>query len=473
MTLTTPREPGPRAHMLKAIAIDTNAIGSGYYVHDELARLAKLADGHGAMQIWIAEPVIWEWAEHLEQAHSAMLKDRGKAVMAGIPVPSIDPLTVEEAITRITKSLQSLGPCVSIVDVRHVARAALKDQVLVQGPAERIAVSTNASTVRRKKTGAADSAIYRAYHSRALSNGDVYLLASADKDAGKAFSQWEGTAPRVVKGMKFVKQIAFALQPAPLEMVWASVDFLRENLKVFRTNLTTEEASFDDMHSEGGQVQFSTTGTPTLVGMTLAKTDSNHLQMIATVVLLTGIQVTSGKAVPDDISAPGEPAIDLAGETYESAVIHADVTFTLEDGIPQVVDIDSVSHVFATEQPGLELDESGPFELVDWLQQVPELEKAEWDEDAPGPSTKVFTVRGDELELRFEGNTYTGWQMTASFRGEVITIDGETLHDGGGYMGEFDHVRITSDYGMADRNPSTVLAAFVLNTSQKKSNEQS
>lgn len=173
---------------VRAIGIDTNALGKGGYHGPQLRELARQAKQHGEVELWIAEPVVWEWAEHLHKARTDFNAQRTSLKDAGIEVAA-QPAEIQDSLQYVETAIAELGDHVRIISIESVAREALKDQVLVQAPGERVYRngSTGATSNGKKmKTGAADSAIYRAYHHQARSNGDGYVILSADSDVAKA-----------------------------------------------------------------------------------------------------------------------------------------------------------------------------------------------------------------------------------------------------------------------------------------------
>jgi predicted nucleic acid-binding protein len=55
---------------LRAILLDTNAMGSGSLNMKTLRELPKITTKFPDLEIWIPEPVIWEWASHAQQTYT-------------------------------------------------------------------------------------------------------------------------------------------------------------------------------------------------------------------------------------------------------------------------------------------------------------------------------------------------------------------------------------------------------------------
>lgn len=55
---------------LRAIVLDTNAMGGGSLNMNTLRELPKITTKFPNLEIWIPEPVMWEWASHAQQTYS-------------------------------------------------------------------------------------------------------------------------------------------------------------------------------------------------------------------------------------------------------------------------------------------------------------------------------------------------------------------------------------------------------------------
>jgi hypothetical protein len=75
--------------------------------------------------------------------------------------------------------------------VDDVARAALRDQIMLQGPAK----TRHAKDGSLVKTGAADSAHLRAFCAEGDDDSGLYVVVSQDNDATRAFKSWDIAAP--------------------------------------------------------------------------------------------------------------------------------------------------------------------------------------------------------------------------------------------------------------------------------------
>lgn len=111
---------------VRAIGIDTNAVGKGGYNDRQLRALARQAEQHGGLQLWIAEPVVWEWADHLREDRVNFNQARSKLTGAGITVDA-QPPEIDDALKFVHDGITSMGSHVKIVSIAPVAAEALKD----------------------------------------------------------------------------------------------------------------------------------------------------------------------------------------------------------------------------------------------------------------------------------------------------------------------------------------------------------
>jgi hypothetical protein len=108
-----PREPldeGARAR-LKAVVFDTASMGRGRPVLETLRLWAELA-ATNELELWIPEPVVWEWAEHvaedLEAAMRAAADERRRLSAAEVPVPTWPISTRVEAVEHVLTAINDI-----------------------------------------------------------------------------------------------------------------------------------------------------------------------------------------------------------------------------------------------------------------------------------------------------------------------------------------------------------------------------
>lgn len=450
---------------VRAIAIDTNAIGKGTFDIEDLKLLAHKATQHNELELWVAEPVVWEWAEHLRVDRAKLNEARTKLVAAGIEVAS-QPADIEDALQFVQSGLQSLGDHVKIIPIGPVAVEALKDQILVRPPGERfISEGRPAKSGKGKsvKTGAADSAIYRAYLHQAQENVDTYVLLSGDSDVQKAHDAWEIDSVKVFRGIKTLDKDVFRVMPASTERVIKCASYLREHLE--RIDLTSFESlsNLVDWELDPKTLLFSGFGDKVLVGLSEARWDRKTRYVSAEAWVLTDV---FGPQVTYD--SVGEPHIESATQRlYEDTLVRLSVTFVLESGEVTNLTVGEVN--FAGVNVGVEdvYEDDGPLIIMENLNGVPGLEDLDWPAGFFEPAETSYEVDGDTLELAFSGSAADEWTLTASYRGEAVEVtampryDGLDLGDGITFSGT---AELSTDSRLAWHHPSLAVNALVMNT---------
>ena len=189
----------PQGRTIDAIVLDTNVFGKGLPNIETISAWAEACERNGA-ELWIPEPVALELAEHAIAASreiAQLIRDHnGKRTLWGvarIPVP--DCVTVDEILDQ----LEQHGAVIVKVS-EEAAQAALRDQILVEGPA---------SVIQGVKTGAADSAWVRTIVENGADGG--LIVVSSDKRAMeflRAHCESEGyTAPTVVRSLGEIRTL--------------------------------------------------------------------------------------------------------------------------------------------------------------------------------------------------------------------------------------------------------------------------
>jgi len=175
---------------LVAICLDTNAMPRGRLDLEQIEGLLEVLESQELnVVVWIPEPVLWEWAEHLASdladARTAYEKARAHAVRAGVG-DSVgasweEPVKIDRIIDVMFDSLEGTERTIvlPLKSNPHAAVAGLRDQVLVQGAGRR------KSNV---KVGAADSSSYRLAEAELQTAGGSMVLVSGDQDAKRHFA---------------------------------------------------------------------------------------------------------------------------------------------------------------------------------------------------------------------------------------------------------------------------------------------
>jgi hypothetical protein len=194
-----------------ACALDANCMPKGRLVLDHVVQLADVIDEQDLdVEIWIPEPVVWEWAEHLfddlNRARERYTDTLDDADAAGLEVPdgaAADEMTeLHSVVTGIEDALNDVDHVVvlSLSTYPTAAVQGLRDQVLQLGVGRRKTDPDGKGV----KTGAADSATFRLIEHRAGLNLVRVVLISADKDARTYFEESPG--PQILKSIWSAKR---------------------------------------------------------------------------------------------------------------------------------------------------------------------------------------------------------------------------------------------------------------------------
>ncbi|MEV4524097.1 hypothetical protein AB0J77_28065 [Micromonospora tulbaghiae] len=200
---------------IKAIALDANCMPRGSLVVAMAEELVGvIQDQELEIEVWIPEPVLWEWAEHIVAGFQRTKKPYDKAVRAAraagheVPLPSWDDdyENIEVVLSNLTSALE-WAECqiIRLEDYPQVAITAIRDQVLQLGPGRRKAEAPDV----RVKTGASDSASFRLIAAHAGSDLSRVVLVSADKDVRLHFGS--GSSPIVAKDIWQAKKALLSL----------------------------------------------------------------------------------------------------------------------------------------------------------------------------------------------------------------------------------------------------------------------
>lgn len=452
---------------VRAIGIDTNAVGRGAFNLAQLRGLAHQAKQHGAMEIWIAEPVIWEWADHLREDWSALNQARSRLLAAGINEVVAQPTTVEEALQFVLRGVKELGPHVKVIPIEPVVVEALKDQILVRLPGERVtregrAVKNNKNE-KSVKTGAADSAIYRAYHYHSGSEGEAYVVLSSDSDLAKAHESWGVKDVKSFKSTDALNKHIFRMTPAPDYLVARCADFLQG--EVGSIDLT----SFESPNSLIGSIEeerplaFSATGPKVLLGLSNARLDKVSQIVAAEACILTDLY---GPEVARDIE--GED-YGVAGtkRLYSDSAVYIGITFQVDKGTVKSLAVGAVRHAWAIPRVETAWDDDGPLAVLENLTEVPGLADFDWPVSFYENQTTETLVDGDALELDFSGSAADDWVLTASYRGEQVEVVGTNMNDGlqlRGYPSIDNTIVLSTDSKVVPGHPSLAVNALVMLT---------
>ncbi|MFI0737922.1 hypothetical protein ACH4PU_07420 [Streptomyces sp. NPDC021100] len=161
---------------LRAVVFDANALSGGRPDVNVVRLTAELATRYG-IEVWIPEPVIWEWVEHLDGEVEKARRSSNAALrnlrIAGIPGKPVAWPGKDEMLWRLEADLLAIPGVVIVRLSGEAARDGLRDQILLDGPG------------RRKegvKAGGSDSAWLRDVLSKAGGSFEDLILLSRDAD---------------------------------------------------------------------------------------------------------------------------------------------------------------------------------------------------------------------------------------------------------------------------------------------------
>jgi hypothetical protein len=175
---------------LLAVCLDANSMSRGRLNLDAIEDLLNVIESQELdVQIWVPEPVVWEWSEHLAaaltEARTNYEDARGQTEAAGVPElvggDWAAAVPVDGVAAGIYAALEDLDGVTVLTFAGHpeLAVEGLRDQVLLRAPG------------RKKgnvKTGAADSSSFRLALLELSRYGGTMVVVSGDQDAARHFT---------------------------------------------------------------------------------------------------------------------------------------------------------------------------------------------------------------------------------------------------------------------------------------------
>jgi len=357
---------------LRAIVLDTNAMGGGSLNMNTLRELPKITTKFPDLKIWIPEPVIWEWATHAQQtytdaviaARSATRKLAQAGIDSGLIIPSEKkPLDGQAQVITSLESLVSPFQILRLLDHPEVAVNALRDQILLTPPAK---IKSGV------KTGAADIASLRLAQAEADDNGIVYAVVSSDGDIHRALQQWGISNVTVFPNLKVLREALLAFQPLELRLITPlllQVDQVFKDIRAGAASLgkidehgLSEEAlgSKDDLLS----TDIDDVHLGKILLLRSVELDQESGYGTAEVIATGNVQVTGWRM--DD---RGDELVSDSGTVYDTLLTIA-VTFTVDETIEDL-QIESVTA--RPRSDGYDDDVEALDELVGITAEVPGL----------------------------------------------------------------------------------------------------
>lgn len=210
-----------------AVVIDASALPYGALNVGTLSALADDLDEIG-VDVWIPEPVAWEFAAHAADRLTEIRKPVTQAISAlknaGIDTPTLPYATREDAIRAVMERLRTMHARIQVVPCTGTAaREGLRDQVTERGPGKRVGEK------RIHKTGGSDAAWIRTVHEVKGGDSSSYVVMSAnERDVKSMFAVLDTTPPVVVPDEEALRHLLFSYEKAPFEAAFEAARLLNE-----------------------------------------------------------------------------------------------------------------------------------------------------------------------------------------------------------------------------------------------------
>lgn len=455
---------------VRAIALDTNAFGGRLPHMGRLGALVRRARKHGSIEVWVPESVLWEWTEHIHSDMQSAQKVLQGLQRIGREIPSLDTPPVTAVEEDLRRQLSEMGSPLRLLEVRDVAAQALRDQLLLLGPAK-----PKPARDGSVKTGAADSAHLRAFESAAQDGPSTYVVISADGDAKAGYKKWGKVAPRIFGDLRSATDAVFASVPSSTQVATSCLTSVRdrlEDLDIGRLNGKIVDALYEFRGRSIANESFYAEEGLQLVGVSGVQIDLDE-DFAHGMVHLLGVVKATG-IVQD---ALGD---SLVQEWREAAGAHIRIaaTFDLEGGAVTsfVLDTDEGDTTLPAGDD-FPTDEEEALDLVmDALRALPGLDDLDWNPlGGDLPERKVETGLG-EIALSFDAggghpdDGDTQWTLHAEHAHGTAEIACYFLNDGAWdaeAAGDFPgHFALSTDVrGLARLNPAWAINAVVIGLS--------
>ena len=461
-----PRQPAAqhRLSSVRAVALDTNAFQRGQLDLGALERLVRRAAAHGGVEVWVPEVAVWEWASHASAERQAALSALEAVRPTGLDVPPLALMSKQDVLAELRSAIVGLGPIVRLLPAADVASDAIRDQILVEGPAKTI----GARDGRSVKTGAADSALLRSVLAAASGNTDAFVLVSSDKDVRVAFDEWAITPPALFRNVSDASKAVFDAVPSSavieascLTLLVASVD--AQSLGRLGGDVaahlydddTSELANEESYADEGRQV----------VGLSDVVVDREVGAAFGIAHVLAAV-IAAGV-----VQDPTGDSTVMRWSQAIGASVRIPVTFDLDRDAPTAAAVETGQGVAALPRSDDYTAAEDAFEaLLDCLRTLPGASSLEWNEPGErGQESTTIDVAGvGRVRLNFDGDIYEEWTVTAAVEAsDVGSVGCQCLHDGFSDREGFElptHYGVWTDIavGFSRENPVWAINAAVL-----------
>lgn len=409
----------PNFSRVGAIALDTNIFAEAPGM-ETLRSLCSRADKHGRIEIWVTDTVIWEWGQHLHAHHVSLRAATKKLHSVGFSVEVPDEKTAKDIALDLSGVITSLGSSIRILSTADFAHEALRDQILLEGPAKRKS---------EVKTGAADSAHLRAYIHEGRSRDLEYVVVSADKDTRTAYQQWLGTeGPHIFSDLRRATEKIFGSVPSDADGLSLALRLAYEGNVLLR-DVTISEGNMgdwedlvpDDISSLSFDVDAA---SAKLVGL-------NHTKQDATALTFTAFYLAEVR-IAGLLESPWSRGSTRTQEaTVPRALLRADISLpagstSAEDALVTNCYVDAGGSGWREQSDALD-------NVMDALTLVPgvtvELDGlASWPEQRRSQSSNLLVdVAGVPLDLTIYGSYFGNWELTASYGERKVMLKCDDL----------------------------------------------
>jgi len=447
-----------------AVAVDTNAFPYGRLDVAALRRLVSRAAAHGGVEVWVPEVALWEWTAHAAAERQSALSALEAVRPSGLDVPSLPLLSKQDILTQLRSAIISLGEPVMLLPAAAVAGDALRDQILVEGPAKTIGVKDG----RAVKTGAADSALLRSVLAAADQDTRAFVLVSSDKDVAAAFADWGLEPPVLFRNVGAASKAVFAAVPSDASIQASCLALLAgdaDRQELGRLGGDVVADLYDDYTAEVANEESYADEGRQVVGLSEVLVDRAAGSAFGTAHFLAA--VTAAGVVQD---ATGDTTVARWSEAV-GASVRIPVTFDLDGDRAVTVAVETGEGVASRPVPEDYVAAEDAFaDLVGCLQALPGADSLEWDEPTQdGDATRTLDVPDvGRLRLAFEGDRYEDWTVHAAVEGSSVgSVACRSRDDGFSDSEGFElpnhyALRTDIDVGFSRHNPTWAINAAVL-----------
>jgi hypothetical protein len=419
---------------LGAVVLDTNAMGGGSLNLNTLHALLKITTKLPDLEIWIPEPVMWEWASHAQQtytdavnaARSAARKLTQAGIESGLRLPpESQERDVQAEVVSAIERLPSPFRILKLRDHPEVACDALRDQILLTPPAR---------TKSGVKTGAADIASLRLAQAEADDNGITYAVVSADRDIRMALREWGVDDVPLIPNLKALRDALLAFQPLELRLITPLLQQISDMLEGISAGVTSlgkidERSLIADALGNGNgdgllSVDIDVERPGKLLLLRSVELDKEAGYGTAELIATGDVQVTGWRM--DD---RGDELVSESGTVYDALLTMA-VTFSVDVAIN---DLRLESVMAAPSREGYDSCNEALNAVISTTTELPGLEDLVRRNDLPAvPTDRCWEadVNGKRVRMtlrlpRDEGDDWL-WSLEISVSGETAAVSCRT-----------------------------------------------